>query len=183
VKDAGFESVDWKSVSENATELIGEGWMLVTPGAPERWNTMTASWGGLGRLWDQDVAFVFVRPSRHTYGFMEREEGFTLSFFDESRRKALQICGAKSGREVDKAEAAGITPLPFRVGEARPRVAFAEARLVLSCRKIYSQDPDLGRVLDPSVVSTFYPKGDVHRLYFGAIEGAWRRAAPGSASA
>jgi flavin reductase (DIM6/NTAB) family NADH-FMN oxidoreductase RutF len=171
-----FEAFDWRSLRENASESIAEGWMLVTPGVPGRWNTMTASWGGFGHLWGMDVAFVFVRPSRHSFGFMEREGGFALSFFDESMREALQVCGAKSGRDIDKAAAAGITPLGFALGDSERRVGFAEARLVVACRKIYSQDLDPERFVDPGIAKN-YPRGDVHRLFVGAIEGSWRRLA------
>jgi flavin reductase (DIM6/NTAB) family NADH-FMN oxidoreductase RutF len=162
-------------VAENVSELLAEHWMLITPGTPERWNTMTASWGGFGHLWNMDAAFVFVRPSRYSYGFIEREEGFTLSFFEEDRRAALELCGSASGRDTDKARAAGITPRAFEAAEGRARVAFEEARLVLSCRKVYAQDLDPGGFIDPGI-SRHYPEGDVHRLFVGAIEGAWERA-------
>jgi flavin reductase (DIM6/NTAB) family NADH-FMN oxidoreductase RutF len=175
MSDADFESFDWRSFEENVAGLISEQWMLVTPGVPGRWNTMTASWGGFGHIWNMDVAFVFVRPSRHTYGFMEREGGFTLSFFDERWRKALDVCGSRSGRDTDKAAAAGITPRAFEVNGSAQRVAFDEARLVLACRKIHSQELDPGCFIDPSI-SDNYPTGDVHRLFIGAIEGAWRSA-------
>jgi flavin reductase (DIM6/NTAB) family NADH-FMN oxidoreductase RutF len=175
MSDADFEAFHWRSFHENVSSLLAERWMLITPGVPGRWNTMTASWGGFGHLWNMDVAFVFVRPSRHSYGFMEREEGFTLSFFDEKHRKALDLCGSKSGRDTDKAKAAGITPRDFAAHNSAQRVGFEEARLVLSCRKIYSQDLDERRFIDPELERN-YPKGDVHRLYVGAIEGAWRLA-------
>jgi flavin reductase (DIM6/NTAB) family NADH-FMN oxidoreductase RutF len=175
---AAFESFDWRSFDENTTELIAESWMLITPGVSgtsgeeRRWNTMTASWGGFGHQWNMDVAFVFVRPSRHTFGFMEREEGFTLSFFDGKWKKALELCGSKSGRDVDKAAEAGITPRAFPSANSARRVGFEEARIVLSCRKVYSQDLDPGNFIDSSI-SKCYPEGDLHRLYVGAIEGAW----------
>lgn len=172
-----FESFDWRSFGENLSKILSEDWMLVTPGIPARWNTMTASWGGFGHLWNQDVAFVFVRPSRHTYGFMEREDGFSLSFFAPRWRKALEICGAKSGRDIDKARAAGISPKAFAADGCAQRVGFEEARLVLACRKLYSQDLDPARFIDPSIAAN-YPNGDVHRLYVGAVEGAWRLSAP-----
>lgn len=175
MSEAKFEAFDWRSFQENVSGLLAREWMLITPGVLGRWNTMTASWGGFGHLWNMDVAFVFVRPSRHSFGFMEREEGFTLSFFDEARRKVLDLCGSKSGRDVDKAKAAGITPRAFAADGSAQRVGFEEARLVLACRKLYSQDLDAGRFIDPAIARN-YPKGDLHRLYVGAIEGAWRPA-------
>ncbi|MGA2548086.1 MAG: flavin reductase [Rectinemataceae bacterium] len=186
MSEGEFEAIDWRLFEENVSELLSEEWMLVTPGVPGRWNTMTASWGGFGHIWNMDVAFVVVRPSRHTYGFMERETGFTLSFLGEGGRKALNICGARSGRDTDKAKAAGITPraFPARGGPAHSggasvgaseRVGFEEARLVLSCRKVFAQDLDPGSFADPAILTLHYAKGDLHRLYVGAIEGAWKR--------
>jgi flavin reductase (DIM6/NTAB) family NADH-FMN oxidoreductase RutF len=177
VSASEFEPFDWRSFQENVSGLLAEKWMLITPGVPWRWNTMTASWGGFGHLWNTDVAFIFIRPSRYSFGFAEREEGFTLSFFDEEYRKALNLCGAKSGRVGDKAAEAGIRPRPFNLDGAAQRVGFEEARLVLSCRKMYSQDLDAARFLDPGIARN-YPKGDVHRMYVGAIEGAWERGSP-----
>jgi flavin reductase (DIM6/NTAB) family NADH-FMN oxidoreductase RutF len=174
-----FEEIDWRSVEENLSKTLAEEWMLVTAGVPGRWNTMTASWGGFGHLWAMDVALAVVRPSRHTYAFMEREEGFTLSFLGESGRKALELCGATSGRDTDKAAAAGITPRGFlpKASAAGPgRLGFEEARLVLSCRKVFAQDLDPASFVDPAILRAHYAKGDLHRLYAGAIEGAWRRA-------
>lgn len=171
-----FEAFDWRLMKENASEKIAEEWMLVTPGVLGRWNAMTASWGGFGHIWNVDVAFVFVRPSRFSFGFMEREEGFTLSFLGEEGRKALAICGSKSGRDTDKAKAAGITPRGFAAGQAaQERVGFEEARIVLSCRKLFAQDLSPDSFVDPSILPLHYPKGDLHRLYVGAIEGAWKR--------
>jgi len=114
---------------------------------------------------------------------MEREEGFTLSFLGEDGRATLDLCGSRSGRDTDKAKAAGIKPRAFAVGSevggaaergTPTRVAFEEARLVISCGKVHAQDIDPKGFIGDSI-SRSYPKGDYHRLYVGAIEGAWRR--------
>ena len=161
---------DWNSIPPaelegNVFELIGSDWMLVTAGDQKGWNTMTASWGGIGVLWGRNVSFVFVRKSRHTYGFMENSGSYSLSFFTEKHRFALNYCGTHSGRDVDKAKEAGITPFPVD-----GTVAFEEARLVVTCRKIYFQDIDPERFLDRTIARN-YPDGDYHRMYVGEIVG------------
>jgi Conserved protein/domain typically associated with flavoprotein oxygenases, DIM6/NTAB family len=171
-----FEPFDWKSYRENASELFSRRWALISAGAMGSWNTMTASWGGFGNLWNMDVAFIFVRPSRHSYGFIEKSDGFTLSFFAPERHRVLEICGAKSGRDTDKALAAGITPREFSSRAGVARIGFDEAELVLSCRKAYAHDLDPKLFIDPGIAE-HYANGDLHRAYIGAIEGAWRRAA------
>ena len=74
---------------ENAFDLIGKEWMLVTAGTEDKFNTMTASWGGVGILWNKPVAFLFIRPERYTHDFIEENDRLTLSFYGEEYRKAL----------------------------------------------------------------------------------------------
>jgi flavin reductase (DIM6/NTAB) family NADH-FMN oxidoreductase RutF len=159
-----FREVDPESLNENSFRLIGTEWMLITPGTPESFNTMTASWGSLGILWNKKVATCVIRPVRHTFGFMERSPVFTLSFFDREYRDALNLCGSKSGRDTDKVKATGLVPVASPSGG----VYFEQARLVLECRKLYWHDLDPGHFLDPKIDGN-YPKKDYHRMYVGEI--------------
>lgn len=166
----GYVKVEPKELMENAFRLIGVDWMLITAGNPGSFNTMTASWGGLGVLWNKNVCFIFIRPQRFTYEFMERSEFFTLSFFEEKYRKALQFCGAHSGRDTDKVAKTGITP---RSGE-HGSVFFDEARVVMECRKIYFQDIQPENFLSPEIAPN-YQSGDYHRMYIGEMLGCWEK--------
>ena len=83
--------------NENAFDLIGKEWMLVTAGNKEKFNTMTASWGGIGWLWNRPVAFVFIRPERYTHDFIERESRLTLSFYKEEFR----VSSSSAARRAD----------------------------------------------------------------------------------
>ncbi len=154
-------------------------WFLLTAGdhATGDYNTMTVSWGSFGTVWNRPFAQALVRHGRHTYGFMERYDTFTLSSFPERHREALRTLGALSGRDGDKIAQVGLTP------EASQRVAapcFAEADLVIECRKIYWQDLDPTHFLDPAIERN-YPEGDYHRIYFGEIVAV--SADPGSLTA
>lgn len=160
-----FIAIAPTALRENPFQLIGRDWMLVTAGTADAFNTMTASWGGLGHLWNRDVSFCFVRPQRHTFDFMERAAYFTLSFFPESLRAALDYCGSHSGRDVDKIAATGLTPIRDETGA----IYFAQARLVLVCRKLYGGDIVPTAFTDPTVPAEVYPKGDFHRMYVGEI--------------
>lgn len=145
-------------------KLLHRDWMLVTAGTIDSFNMLTASWGGFGILWETEVAMCVIRPTRHTFGFMEKNDVFTLSFFEEKYRKALKICGKKSGRFVDKAKVAGLTPVKGRDGG----VYFAEARMVMECRKLYWSDMDPAHFINPKL-NNFYPEKDYHRMYYGKI--------------
>lgn len=163
--DTVLKNVEPEDIHENPFELIGDEWMLITAGPVEAFNTMTASWGALGVLWNKEVAFCVVRPVRYTYEFMERSNTFTLLFFDSDYRTALELCGSRSGRDIDKAKEAGLTPV---AGELDGTTTFAEARMVLECRKIYYTDIDPARFLDPGIDNN-YPQKDYHRMYVGEI--------------
>jgi flavin reductase (DIM6/NTAB) family NADH-FMN oxidoreductase RutF len=160
----GFREIAPESIKDNVFKLIDKDWMLITAGTIDAWNTMTASWGGLGILWNKSVAFCFVRPTRHTYGFMEKHDRFTLSFFEEEWRDALNLCGTRSGRDTDKAKETGLKP----VSGAQGTVHFEQARMVLECRKLYFQDISPERFLDPSIDKN-YPNKDYHRMYVGEV--------------
>lgn len=158
-----YEKTDLHKIEENPFKLIGSDWMLITAGDENLFNTMTASWGGVGVLWNKPVSYIFVRPSRYTYEFLEKNKTFSLSFFDEKYRKALSICGSKSGRDTDKVKEAGLTPVVSESGI----VHFSEAKLVIECTKLYYQDIDPSNFLDPAIEG-FY-NDDYHRMYIGEI--------------
>ncbi len=160
-----FRDLEPTRLPGNAFQLIGQEWMLVTAGLPDAFNTMTASWGGFGQLWNRPVTFAFVRPQRYTYQFMESAPTFTLSFFPPAYREALTFCGTHSGRDVDKVAATGLTPVPTEP----ETVYFAEARLVLICRKLYAQDLDGACFTQPEIDAEIYPRQDYHRLYIGEV--------------
>ncbi|HOS38855.1 MAG TPA: flavin reductase [Spirochaetota bacterium] len=159
-----FTAIEPSDLADNVFRLIGSEWMLITAGDRESFNTMTASWGGLGVLWHRPVSYIVVRPVRHTYRFLERGDAYTLSFFDARYKSVLQLCGSKSGRDIDKVKEAGISPRTTELGS----VYFEEARLVLECRKIYFQDIDPRNFVDQSIGEN-YPDRDYHRMYVGQI--------------
>ena len=80
--------------------------MLITAGDQSGYNTMTASWGGLGVLWGKNVATCYIRRSatnKEIRRLLERIP-FTLSFTGPEHKQALSICGSKSGRDCDKGQ-------------------------------------------------------------------------------
>ena len=132
---------------------------------PKPYNAMTISWASVGQVWNKLFFQVFVRPSRYTYGLMEKSEGFTLSVLPGALKPALNLLGSKSGRDGDKIAAAGLHPIASKHVSAP---SFQEAELVVECKKIYWQDIDPKYFLDSSI-EEHYPKNDYHRVYFGEI--------------
>lgn len=159
-----FKELRAKEIGDNPFKLIGKDWMLITAGTKDSFNTMTGAWGGMGILWEKEVCFCVIRPTRYTFEFMEKSDRFTLTFLEEQYRDILTYCGSKSGRDVNKVTETGLTPVS--TGDA---VYFAEGRLVLVCRKIYHQDMMPANFADPKI-EDFYPLKDYHRMYVGEIE-------------
>ena len=71
---------------------------------------------------------------------------------------------------MNKIDQTGLTP--FKPVEGA--IAFKEARLVLVCRKIYTQDMDSTRFLDPGI-DGLYPLKGYHRLFVGEITEVLRK--------
>ena len=152
-------------LSDNVFNLIAKDWTLITAGNKDSYNMMTASWAGLGFLWNKNVCFLFIRPSRYTLEFVEREETLSLNFFDESFRDVLTLCGRKSGREINKMKDVPLTPFSLSDGG----VAFNESRMVMNCRKLSVADMKDFEFIDDSVLSN-YSSGDFHKVYICEIK-------------
>ena len=168
-----MKEVSVQELQLNPMTLIAKEWMLVTAGTEERgYNTMTASWGHLGSIWGHGgglpTSVIFIRPQRFTKEFVDREEYYTLSFFDPEYKKALGYLGSHSGRDEDKVAAAGLTPV-----FVDDTTAFAEAKLVLVCRKLYRAPLLEEGFLDKSVLEDCYPNRDLHDMYIGEITGIY----------
>lgn len=159
-----MRKIDPKALDKNVFSAIGDQWMLITAGTAEQCNTMTASWGGLGVIWNAPSATCYIRPQRYTKEFVDREEYFTLAFFGEEYRKALALCGSKSGREVDKVKECGFTVKAADHGAPY----FEEAELVLVCRKRFVQPMEEANI-PQDVKDRFYAEKDYHVMYIGEI--------------
>lgn len=160
-----FEQVDYKNLELNPFTTIGEDAMLITVGTSERWNTMAASWGTMGYLWNKPISIVFIRPSRYTYSFVEKAEGFTISFFPPAWRSAIEFCGTHSGRDTDKIQATGLKPVELESG----RITFEQANLVLSCTTASRVPFEVGQFILPSI-KEHYAEGDYHTMYVGFLD-------------
>ena len=164
-----MKEIPFSELNINPMTMIAKEWMLVTAGNENRgYNTMTASWGHLGSIWGHGgglpTAVIYLRPQRYTKEFVDREELFTLCVFPEEYKKDLGYLGRVSGRDEDKVAATGLTPV-FE-GDY---TYFAQAKLVLVCRKLYQSTLKEEGFLDRSILTDHYPNRDLHDMYIGEI--------------
>ncbi|GAB6012195.1 flavin reductase [Viscerimonas tarda] len=139
-------------------------WMLITAEKNGKVNTMTASWGGFGILWNKEVAFVVIRPQRYTKEFVDGSASFSLSFLGEAHKKTLSYLGKASGRNEDKISKSGLT-----VAYDKNIPYFKEAKTVLFLNKLYVQPMGEEFFSDKSLADKWYPEKDFHFLYVGEI--------------
>ena len=138
-------------------------WALLTAGTKEHFNSMTIGWGSLGTVWNKDVLTVYVRPDRFTWQFLKDSDWFTVSFYPESCREALTVMGRMSGRDGDKAAAAGLTPRFLPQG-----ITFQEANETFVCQKIYMAPMAYEDV--PPVAQRIYQNGvQPHWIIMGEV--------------
>ena len=141
-------------------------WALLTAGSKEKFNSMTISWGGMGTMWGKPVVTVYVKPIRYTYEFMEQNEYFTVSFYEEAYRKDLGLLGSKSGRNMDKVAQTSLTPDFLEEG-----ISYKEAKLTLVCRKVYYQDLEMSHIqnIPQNELDHYYKTEPIHRMYLGEV--------------
>lgn len=160
-----FKELSASEFTCNPFTKIGKEWMLITAGTPDHCNTMTASWGALGVWWGKNAVTCYIRQSRYTKEFIDQNDTFTLSFFDESYRQALSLCGSVSGRDRDKIKEASLTPIA--VGQT---AAFDEASMIFVCRKLYADIMPAEQFLAKEMDERWYPDHDYHTMYIAEIE-------------
>ncbi|MDR1083053.1 MAG: hypothetical protein LBL27_04200 [Coriobacteriales bacterium] len=181
-----FKTVSPFEVSENFFDAIGRQWMLITAAKPDgSANSMTAAWGGVGFIWQQPAAFIFIRPQRCTKTFVEASSTFSLSFFDSAYRDALTFMGnvsgyddaqkiAHSGLELAFYETEVEQDPPLGAARVEKTPYFSEARLVLIGERWYQQDMQKDCFLDKAQLEQWYgqagDENDLHTLFIAKIK-------------
>lgn len=164
----GYKHISPDKIPGNIIKMVSEDWMLITVGDDNSFNMMTASWGGLGQVLGKPTAFCFINPARYTYQLMEKNDTFTLSFYSEAYREALQYCGSTSGKDTDKVKGSGLTPITTPEGSK----AFSEAWMIIECRKLISQ-PLSTEVINNEEVRKEWLGKQMNKMYIGEIINVW----------
>ncbi len=156
-----YKNLTPEELQDNFFSKIGKEWMLIAAEKNGKCNCMTASWGGVGVLWNKNVFFCFIRPQRYTKEFCDASDTITLSFFSEEYRDALKLCGRVSGRDTDKISEAGLS---VNIGE-RGEIIFPQSDMTIVGKKLYVQDMAPDAFVDKNILSTCYPGKDYHTVY------------------
>ena len=162
-----LHKIDPIEFSVQPHDLFDRQMVLLTCGdfSKGEFNCMTIGWGSIGTMWNKPYVSVVVRPTRHTFYFMEKYPDFTLTAFPDAFKKDLAYLGSHSGRDEDKLAKTQLTPIKAQQLTA-PN--YAQAELCIECRQIYSADFLPSNFKSPDL-ETHYPKKDYHRVYYGEI--------------
>ena len=147
------------------TRILGQCGLLLVSGKMAHANVMTIGWGLVGILWGNPFFMVAVRPSRYTYRFMEETDDFTVNVPGKDMEEVTDYCGTVSGRDHDKIKEKGLTLMPSEHVESP---IIAECVVHYECKVVYKTQI-VPKDLPKDIISTRYPCGDYHTLYFGEI--------------
>lgn len=166
-----MKEVMYNSNAKEVLEALSKGAFLnVSDGIRD--NTMTIAWGSIGFIWKKPIFMVMVRHARYTHELIENADSFSVSIpLTTNLQSALGICGSKSGRDLDKFQAAGLTKLKAHKVNA-PLIG--ECDLHFEC-KIVGKQKLTQEVLLPELDTAYYSNGDYHTLYYGEIMGTYER--------
>lgn len=149
--------------------------ILLTTKAGDKVNSMVIGWGTIGVNWGKPVFIAYVRESRYTHELLDQNPEFTINVpMGDFDRRILAVCGTKSGRNMDKLAACGLTPIE---PETITVPGLKEFPLTLECRVIYRQDQKIA-LFDDAMREGWYPvedngKRDFHTTYYGEIVDAY----------
>ena len=170
--------MNFKEKEYKVFEMFAKNWAIVSSGDINNFNSCTIGWGSLGNIWGKNghtisIITIYVHPARYTCEFLKENEYFTVSFFPEKYKKALSYIGSHSGRNEDKIQSSGLSPIEFKES-----VTFKEASMSFLCRKLYQQQflkDDLAVDIKeyyasmPNVYPDFKGNWQAHIMFIGEI--------------
>ena len=115
---------------------------------PENRNLVTVAWTGTVNS-DPPMVSISLRKERYSHDLIAHSGEFVINLADEALCRAVDFCGVRSGRDLNKAEAAGLRYIPAELMETAPAVDGAPVSM--SCRvkqviELGSHDLFLGEV-------------------------------------
>ena len=165
--DHAYEAVSPEEFNEHIFKLVGKDFTVITAG--EKPNSMVASWGGVGIMFNKPVTWNFLRANRYTLEKMRETSTFTMCWFPDQYKGDIMQFGTKSGRNTDKMAQTKLTPMATPDGYP----AYAEAKIIIECKLIAASTVSKDEFYTEEA-KTFLQEGyddakDWHKLVYGEI--------------
>lgn len=162
-----YVTVSPEEFDENIFNLVGKDWTVITAG--EEQNSMVASWGGVGIMFNKPVTWCFLRANRYTLEKIKETGFYTMSYFPEQYRGDIMPFGTKSGRNTDKMAQTKLTPVLTPAGAP----AYKEAKIIIECKLIaaptVSKDEFYTQEGKDFLQGGYDEAKDWHKLVYGEI--------------
>jgi flavin reductase (DIM6/NTAB) family NADH-FMN oxidoreductase RutF len=162
----------WDCASEILLRMRNEGVLCTVVDEAGEQNLLTLGWGQIGPSYHGHPVFtIAVTPQRYSWRFLEQVPEFVIAVPDDPLKDAVALCGSRSGREMNKFEAGGLTPVES-VHVAAPSIL--ECPINVECR-IYTRVAPPHMLLTPEHRQR--PLGQQHTIYFAEVLGTfgWQR--------
>ncbi|GHT33199.1 hypothetical protein AGMMS49574_18350 [Bacteroidia bacterium] len=171
--DQLFKEITPKEIPGDVFTLVSEDFSVITGGTPELYNTMVASWGGWGTLFNKPAAWCFLRSSRYTLELIRKDLTYTVSFFDDEYKGDILAFGAKSGRDSEKMKETKLTAVQTPAGS----MSYKEAKIIIACKLVevttVSPDDFLTEEGRTFVTDAYAETKAYHKIVFGEITNVW----------
>jgi flavin reductase (DIM6/NTAB) family NADH-FMN oxidoreductase RutF len=171
--DELFKSISPEEITDNVFKLVGKDFTVITAGKEPEHNSMTASWGGLGILFEKPVTWCFLRASRYTLELIKKEHSYTMSYFPDQYKEQVLFFGSKTGKNTDKMKETTLTAVQTPSGN----VSYKEAKLIIECKltELTSVNPDDFYTSEGKdfINGAYQEVKDYHKLVFGEITNVW----------
>lgn len=106
--------------------------VLVSCAGPDiRPNVFTVAWTGTVCS-DPAMLSVSIRPERYSYEIIRKTGEFAVNLTTKALVRAVDFCGVRSGRDVDKFKETGLTPIKAPNLEYAPLIA--ESPVNIECK-------------------------------------------------
>ena len=151
-----------RSLVLNALKMGG---VFVSCGTDKKINIMDTQWGTIGRMWGRDIFVLPVRKKKYSHGIIHKNMSFVVNVPTAEMRSKLIQCQNLSGKDVNKFNELGFTPVPAKRVNS---VMIDECSIHLECKVIYISEMHASR-LNPTIAKDMYIDKEYHTLFFGEI--------------
>lgn len=162
-----YQTVQPNDFDRNIFSLVGDDWTVITAG--EDPNSMVASWGGTGIMFNKPVTWCFLRANRFTLEKMRETGTYTFCYFPSEYKGDILKFGTASGRNTDKMDQTRLTPM--QTPDGMP--AYEEAQVIIECRLIaaptVSKEEFYTQEGKDFLQGGFDEAKDWHKLVYGEI--------------
>ena len=163
--------VDITDYANDIVKALASGRVLLTTKAGDKVNSMVIGWGHVGRIWNMPSFSAYVRDSRYTHELIDANPEFTVNVpLGDFDKQVIAVCGTKSGRDMDKIAAAGLTPVEPEVIDVP---GIKEFPLTLECRTLYRDEQESARLSDDIKAKFYTIEAGDHTEYIGQIVAAY----------